>query len=483
MPKTKLVSITQTFKTASSRTFLLDKHLYVRTSLCLALSLITLMSSKAYSENLLEVYQQAQQNDHEFRAAQADFRAEQENKAIGRSGLLPQINANVSFAESENEQEGVTFENPQGLSGSSDTTTTSYTISLEQPLFNLRAWYQYKNAKTSVSIAQATLRVAEQSLILRTSEAYFEVLRSVENLSTSKAEEKAFSQQLEQAKQRFEVGLIAITEVHEAEAAYDSSRAEKINAEGAVGIAFEALEVLTGQYYKSITPFKEQFSAQPLVPNERQEWIDMTTQNSPELQVAALTAQSAKENVKIQKSDHFPTLTGNLTYSDVSSDEEADQGFDSEFESEESSISITLNVPIFSGGNVSARSRQAAKQSIASRERFLQTQRDVIQRARSLHLNVRTGVATVQARKQAIVSNKSAFKATKAGYDVGTRDLVDVLNAQRNLYGAERDYDNALFDYVINALNLKAVAGVLAEKDLAELSAWLNEKKPVLRVQ
>ena len=483
MPKTKLVSITQTFKSASSRTFLLDQYLSARATLFVVLSFITLMSSKAHSENLLEVYQQAQQNDHEFRAAQADYRAEQENKRIGRSGLLPQINARVFIEESDTEQQGVTFENPAGLSGSTDETTNGYNITLEQPLFNLRAWYQYKNAKTSVSIAQATLRVAEQSLILRTSEAYFEVLRSVENLSTSKAEEKAFGQQLEQAKQRFEVGLIAITEVHEAEAAYDSSRAEKINAQGAVGIAFQALEVLTGQYYKSITPFKEQFSAQPLVPNERQEWIDMTTKNSPELQVAALTAKSAKENVKIQKSDHFPTVTGTLSYNNIDTDEESNQGFQSEFEFEEKSLNITLNVPIYSGGNVSARSRQASKQSIAARERFLQTQRDVVQRARSLHLNVRTGVATVQARRQAIVSNNSAFKATKAGYDVGTRDLVDVLNAQRNLYRAERDYDNALYDYVINALNLKASAGVLAEKDLTELTAWLNEENPVFRAQ
>lgn len=450
------------------------------------MSSFILFGSNLQAETLIEVYQQAQKNDHTFRAAIATYEAGLENKNIGRSALLPQISGTASLSDYNQEQRlnGPAFIDPSNPTanndGTIDTDGTTYTLSLSQTIFDLATWHDYKNSKAIADIAEATFTDEKQNLILRVSQAYFDTLEATENLSTSIAQEAALEKQLEQAKQRFEVGLIAITEVHEAQAAFDSARADKINAQGAVGIAFDALEVLTGRPYSNIAPFKEAFPVVAPQPQERQAWIDMALKNNPNLIAQALSADAAKETANARKADHYPTVDASISYSDAESDGLINDA-ESNTQTEETSISLTLNVPIFSGFRTSAARRQANQQSIAARETYLQVQRDTVQSARSFHLSVLTGVANVEARKQAIISSTSAYEATKAGYDVGTRDLVDVLNAQRSVFQAERDHDTALYDYLINALNLKATAGTLNEKDLVELDNWLNEAQVVTR--
>ena len=449
----------------------------------IGLSLTTALATSiqvSHAETLAEVYRQAQQNDHVFRAAEATYVSAQETKISGRSGLLPSIYGSASWNNSDSSIDGTSYQ-PNFGAVDEDSTTTTYSLSLTQPLFDMNAWYTYQSAKITTNKAEAEFKIAEQDLITRVAQTYFDALQAVENFNTSKAEETALKQQLDQAKQRLDVGLIAITEVHEAQAAYDSAHAERISAEGAVDIAFDALEVLTGRYHKQLSPLATNFPVSLPQPSERQQWINMAQTNNLTLKVAELSAKSKREDLKAAKANHYPTVSGELSYGKSSSDSTINSTLDENLEADESSITLTLTVPIYSGGSVSSARRKAGQDVIIARENYLQTQRSIIQATRSSHLTVVTGVATVTARKQAILSNQSALEAIQAGYEVGTRDLLDVLTAQRNLYRAQRDHVTALYAYVVNSLKLKATAGVLASKDIDELSTWLNSNTPVYR--
>jgi len=438
------------------------------------------LSALAHSSSLEEIYQQALKNDHTYKAAQANLEAGRENAKLGLAGLLPKANARAEWKKGSGSQSGLSANNLGVLSPmdrDTDTTSQGYSISVEQPLFNMAAWYSFKRGKTGTSIAESQFKVAEQSLILRSAQAYFDALQAVDNLETAMAEENALSHQLEQTRQRFEVGLTAITEVHEAQAVYDSALAERMIAEGRVGIAFEALEVITGQPHTELAPLKENLPVTLPSPQERSAWVDMAMQNNYKLKIASLSADAAKQKAKVQKAGHYPTLSGNFSYSDYDSDAESNGITTSDVNDKGQSIGVTLSIPIFNGGSISASRRQAAYEWIAAKEELNQAQRDIVQSTRSVHLSVTTGVTTVKARAQAITSNQSALEATQAGYDVGTRDLVDVLNAQRNLYLAQRNYYDALYAYIISTLELKQAAGILSATDITELNSWLDMRR------
>lgn len=441
-----------------------------------AIATISLLSGMhANAETLNEIYQQAIANDHQFKAAEAAMRAGKENKRLGRSDLLPQINGEVTWSDSEFDQSGT-------LSGVTvapnlEEESSGYSITLTQPLFNIAAWHSYKKGKVDSKIAVAEFHSAKQNLIIRTAESYFSVLQAVDNFETAKAEQNANSHQLEQTQKRFEVGLTAITDVHEAQAAYDNSLARRLLQEGNVGISFEALEVITGRSYQNLAALKEDFPIAPPSPTDRKAWETFSIENNFDLAAASLSAESSRQTANQAKAGHYPTLTGSLSYSDDSS-----ESLISDIDTDGHSVGLTLSVPLFSGGSTSASRRQAAEGYIQARENYYQTQRDIIQSARSLHLTVLTDVATIKARQQAITSSKSALEATQAGYEVGTRDLVDVLVAQRTLYTAQSDYSDALYTYVLNTLRLKQVAGILNEKDILDLDGWLDKNRQKSRV-
>lgn len=426
----------------------------------------------AHSETLENIYQQAVLNDHQFKAAQAAYAGGQENRAIGRAGLLPQIGGSYRHSR-------VDFEPAAANAGEYETTTKELRAELNQPLFDLAAWHNYKRGDALSDQAAALFGAAQQDLIIRTAEAYFDALNAVDNLETAIAEEQALSHQLEQTRQRFEVGLTAITEVHEAQAAYDTAVALRLTTEGNLGIAFEALEVLTGAPYAQLAPIKDNFPVTPPEPADRHEWVEFALENNFSLAAASLSAKAARSTARARASDHLPTVTGQLAYADL--DGETTLTDDFQRIGEEKSISVILSVPLYYGGGISASRRQAQQQYQEAQEEFYQTQRDIVQATRSLHLSVVTSVASVKAREQAITSSRSALEATQAGYDVGTRDLVDVLNAQRSLFSAQRDYYDALYTYVLNSLRLKAVAGMLSAKDITDLNLWLDQQNPVRR--
>jgi outer membrane protein len=453
--------------------------------------LSSLNSGITEASDLSEVYKLAAENDHTFKAAEARFQAGLEAKKRQRAGLLPSLNGSITYNDqsSESEIEGLSFvagqivENPTQIS---DSESTGYNLSLSVPLFDLGAWHSYKAGSAEANSAKAIFRQQEQSLIIRSAEAYFNTLLAAANLQTSLAEETALKQQLTQSQQRYEVGLNAITEVHEAQASYDSAVADRLTTEGQLGIQFEALEVLTGQSFSSISPLKEDFPVSNPAPINREDWVERAISSNYDLKAASAVAKSAKAQARAAKAGHLPTLSLNAQYSDSTIDSSnGAAGFDPFVQSadqENESINLTLSVPLYNGGSVSSERRRSKHNAIIERENYLQAKRDIIQQTRSEHLNVITGVATVKARKQTIISRQSALEATEAGYRVGTRDFVDVLNAQRGLFQAKRDYDQALYSYVLSSLRLKNVAGMLSEEDIDALNLWLDSEQNVSNV-
>jgi outer membrane protein len=450
-----------------------------KTKLYLLVSLFSLAPLTANANSLLDVYELALQNDAQLKADKAKYEAGVENKTIGRSGLLPQINANAQAGKTDGDSN---FKRATPPNASSDYDTTSWEISLNQPLFDMAAWYSYKQGVKLSEQAEAQFGADQQSLIVRTAEAYFNVLRAIETLEATIAEEKALEKQLEQTKQRFEVGLTAITDVHEAQAAYDTSRATTLEARGNVSISYEALEVLTGKPEDKVAPLSSTFPVVSPVPANRADWVEFSLKNNYNLKASRLQADASLQNAKATRSGHLPTLDASLGYSD-STMEGIRENSPIDNESDGSSINLRLDVPIYSGGATSGRSRQAYAQYTQAQELYNSTQRNVIQSARSLHLLVETDVASVHARKQAIVSGQSALEATQSGYEVGTRNLVEVLIAQRNLYQARRNYSDALFDYIIDTVKLREVAGMLTPADVQKVDQWLNDDALISRSQ
>lgn len=450
-----------------------------------------LSTGQSHASDLSEIYALAAKNDHTFKAAEAQYKLGLEAKKAQRAGLLPSLNGSVSYNDvnATSQVDGQDFVAGQIVNNplrESESETTGYDLTLSVPLFDLGAWHSYKAGAAQANSAEALYRQQQQNLIIRTAEAYFNTLQAAANLETSLAEEAALKQQLTQSQQRYEVGLNAITEVHEAQASYDSAVADRLSAEGQLGIQFEGLEVLTGQSFSSIAPLSDSFPVAQPAPINRDDWVERAIENNYNLKASQAIAKAAKEQAKAARSGHLPTLTLAAQYSDTDSDSVAGaRGFPAFVQSsddENERITLTLSVPIYNGGSVSSARRQAKQSAIAERENYLQAKRDIVQQTRSEHLNVITGVATVKARKQTIVSRQSALEATEAGYRVGTRDFVDVLNAQRVLFQAKRDYDAALYAYLLSSLRLKDTAGMLSEKDISGLNDWLNSEKSVSNI-
>ena len=442
-----------------------------KSKLYLIIGLLSLAPIGASANSLQDIYKLALQNDAQLKADKASYDAGKESDNIALANLLPQINADYNYNDGKSD---ITNNFTNQLYKNTNK-TKGWEASLTQPLFDMSAWYTYKQGQKVSAQAEAQFGADQQSLIVRVAQAYFNVLRSVDKLEASLAEEDALTHQLDQTKQRFDVGLIAITEVHEAQAAFDSATAATLEARGSLGISFEALEVLTGKAENQIAPLSDKFPVVNPTPADRAEWVSFSLKNNYNLKAAKLRAQAAEDNASANRAGHYPTVNATLGYSkpDSKGDNQLGGGpFDTS--SDQSSINVRLNVPIFSGGRTSSRTRQAVALELQAQEQFNSVERSTIQNTRALHLSVATDVARVQARKQAVLSNQSALDATQSGYEVGTRNLVEVLLAQRNLYQARRNYSDALFDYVIDTVKLREVAGMLTPADVQEVDKWLQ---------
>lgn len=455
----------------------------------LALS-ITLFTMTAQADSLRDIYELALENDAQLKSEEAQYLANLESENISRSALLPQVAANYDYTDTDQDREAESFEVTNGgitaidTFTNTDVTTDGYQVSLRQALFDLPAWFSFQSGKVFTKQAEATFAANQQNLIVRTVEAYLLVLRAQDNLEASKAQERAFERQLEQTQQRFEVGLIAITDVYEAQAAYDLSRVNRIVDENNVSVALERLSVLTGQNHGNLNVLKDDFEINAPEPNDRSAWVEFALENNFNLAASRFAEEVARQSAKANQLEHAPKVSGSYAYSDFSSDGDLTRKPATEFDTspdndtEVNTWTIRLDVPLYTGGAISANRRRAAQEFNAAREQRINLTRNTVTNARSLHMTVVSDVSRVAARKQSIVSSSSALDATQAGYEVGTRNVVDVLNAQNTLFAAQRDYANSRYDYIINVLRLKEQAGLLSPQDVYNLDSYLITPPP-----
>ncbi|MDU9413619.1 TolC family outer membrane protein [Pseudomonas solani] len=421
--------------------------------------------------DLVTVYKDAVDNNADLAAARANFEAVREAVPQARSGLLPQINGGATANDTRTK-----LDEPSATSSRSG---IAYQASLSQPIFRADRWFQLQAAEASTEQASLEFSATQQNLILQTAEGYFAVLRAQDNLASTKAEEAAFKRQLDQANERFDVGLSDKTDVLEAQAGFDTARANRIIAERNVDDAFQALVTLTNREYASIEGIQHTLPVVVPAPNDAKAWVDTAAQQNLNLQASNYAVDAAEETLRQRKAGHAPTLDAVAQYQKGDNDS---LGFSNTGSSpvrygsdvEQRTIGLQLNIPIYSGGLTSSQVRESYQRLSQTEQQRESLRRQVVQNTRNYHRAVNTDVEQVKARKQSIISNQSALEATEIGYQVGTRNIVDVLDAQRQLYSSVRDYNNARYDYILDNLRLKQAAGTLAPSDLEALASFLK---------
>ena len=417
----------------------------------------------APAADLLEAYRLAGQNDPTLQAARATRDANLEAKPIAKAQLLP--NVSVSGDATFNNQDI-----NQSVRGSSNESFSSgnATFQVTQPLYRKDRLVQLEQAEDQVEQAEVDLDTAEQDLILRVANAYFGVLSAKDTLTFAEAEKKAIERQLDQAKQRFEVGLIAITGVHEAQARFDQARADEISAANNLDNALEALVEITGDPVSPLSPLQRDIPMAPPNPASLDDWSEIALRNNPVIQSAKLDKEIARKQIELQDAGDSPTLDLVGSYSIAGSN--SDTGTDSNT----AAIGVQLSLPLYTGGGVQASTRQARFQYVAAQEVLEQRRREVQTQVRNAYRGVVSSISRVEALAAAEVSAQSALEATEAGFEVGTRTLVDVLDGQRDLFEAKRDLSQARYDYILNTLALLQAAGTVAPVDIESVNTWLK---------
>ncbi len=466
-----------------------------------AISVIALLSSSSvWADNLLEVYNLAKDNDPTYLASDAGRMATNERVNQSMASLLPQINASLSASSSNQESSGVTTvlgaiddpstpdvdeSLPRNSSNDSDSTNSGISVSLSQEIYNHSTWLSLKQAEKRALQSNINHEGSKQDLIIRVAEAYFNVLAAMDSVEFSKAETEAVSKELAQTKQRFEVGLIAMTDVHEAQSRYDSAVANQISAQNGLDNSHESLQLVTGQYHYDILQLKDQIPLKNPQPSNIKQWVKEAETNNITIKASRIGLDIAKKAIDISSAGHYPTVSLSASYSDGSgeTDSEGTQFFgslavtsntNSDGDSTSSSVSLNVNIPIYSGGRTSSQVKEAQSLYQQAAHSLEADHRLAVSQTRSAYLGVVAAVSSVNALKQAVVSTQSALEATQAGFEVGTRTIVDVLLQTQQLFSAKRNYARARYDYILNTLRLKRAAGLLTEDDLAQVNKMLR---------
>lgn len=432
----------------------------------LALCLITLaLASPAHAENLLDIYHLAQQNDAQLKGAEAARLAVLESKPQSRALLFPTLNASAGTTANQ-----LDTRRPASSAGVSRFNSNAYSLSLTQPVYHRDTYVQLRQSDARVAQADATFSATEQDLMTRVATRYFDVLAAQDNLEFAHAEKKAIAQQLEQSQQRFDVGLVAITDVQEAQARFDSARAQEIDAERQLASGLEALREVTARQHRNLSLLSESIPLVAPEPSDIEQWADAALKQNLQISAAQSGADVAREEIERQRSGHYPSvdIVGSRAFSDSGG------GRFGASESLTDTLTLQLNVPLYQGGLVTSRTREAGFKHTQALETLEQQRRSVIRQTRDAYLGVNANISRVQALKQAVVSNRTALESTEAGLEVGTRTQVDVLNAQRELFRAQRDHARARYDYILETLRLKQAAGTLSPADLEQINTWLR---------
>lgn len=447
------------------------RYLVKGLSLGLAAIGLALPVSAVRADDLAQIFELAANNDPEIRQARANYNAAHTTIDQGRSFLLPRVTVGATTSrDTSGPAQQTAFGPPHSFQNGFN--SKGYNLSINQALLNFEAWYAFQSARNSDNLAAANLAQAEQQLILKVASAYFNVLRTQDNLASFQAEEEAAAQVLEQTRERFEVGLIPITDVYDSQANHDLARVNRLVEENNLYQAFEALEAITGRAHNNLESLDPEFPIESLNPESLEEWVNLALDNNLAIKAAEYDLEAKKDDAKSARAAMFPTLDITAGYGWNQSANPF--SFFPAVASERTNITLNFSYPLYAGGLNSARKRQAYYTRDASEEVLLKTRRDSTQNTRNSYRSVETDVLAVQARAQAIISAESALEATQVGAEVGTRNVVDVVLSQRTLFQARRDYANARYNYVINTLNLKQAAGILSPQDVIDLNNWLE---------
>lgn len=423
-----------------------------------------LAQGQAQAANLVEIFREAQRNDPRYAQVQAATRATLEQKPQARALLLPFVD--FTYTTQHNEQD---IESDFGTSGKVDFQSTTWSVDLTQPILRIDRFIGLGQADSRVQQAQAQLDFALQDLIVRVTERYFDVLAAADTLEFTRAARRSLSRQLEQARKRFEVGVSAITDVQEARAGFDRAVASEIQAENEVDNAREALREVTGSYYPSIAALAADIPLSAPQPENIDEWTRVALEQNLQVEAARHAADVARREIRrVAVEGHAPTVDAVASYSF------RDSGGQFGSETETGAVGVEINVPLFEGFGALSRTREARALHRETLERLTQEQRAAQRETRQAYLGVISGISRVQALQQAVVSSETALEATRAGFDVGTRTAVDVVDAERELAEAKRDLAVARYDYIVDTLRLKRAAGTLSPQDLQTVNGWLR---------
>ncbi len=434
----------------------------------------------AGAADLGSIYQQALKNDPLIREAEANRLAARESKPQALSALLPQLTAGGRYDDSESNGTSTFIDPgfpPVPFQQNREGTSESWNLTLRQSIFRWQNWAALKRADAESAQAEADYHAAQQDLVLRTSEAYFNVLAAQDTLEAAVAAHDAIARQLEQSEKRFEVGLIAVTDVQEAKAAFDSATAALIQAKRNLATAQELLRELTGNTFDELSrPGADMPLAGP-DPANAEDWVQLAMNQNARLTSSRLAADITRQDISAERGGHFPSLdlvvsrSGFESQSDITGTTVGQDDSDSR----DTIASLQVTVPIYLGGSTSSRVRQAQYRHQAARERLERTARATERETRDAYLGVNSEVARVQSLRQAVESAKTALQATEAGYEVGTRTSVDVLDARRRLFEAQTNYSRSRYDYLLNVLRLQLAAGTLDDKGIADINSILTE--------
>ena len=424
------------------------------------------LSSSAFADTLAEVYGQAKQNDPQLLRSAAQRDAAFEAVTSSRSDLLPQINLTANYDINRSDRD------TDSGSESNDNNTWGAALGFTQELYQRSSWITLDTAEKTARQSDSVYAAEQQALILRVATAYFEVLRSQDNLEFVRAEKAAVARQLEQTKQRFEVGLSAITDVHDAQAQYDGVLADEVLAENTLVNSYEGLREITGQEHSQLSILDtDRFSASKSS-ETASTLVEQAQEKNLSLLASRISQDIAKDNISLASSGHLPSLTLDGSYGLAEQKESSDSQKD--YDSDNLNIGLNLVVPLYTGGNTTSLTKQAEYNYVAASEDLEATYRSVVKDVRAFNNNISASIGALRAYEQSVISAQSALEATEAGFDVGTRTIVDVLDSTRRLYDANKNLSDARYNYILSVLQLRQAVGTLSEQDIVDVNAGLK---------
>jgi len=434
-----------------------------------SLMIMGLFAGSAQAADLMQVYRDALEFDAQYASVRAQSAADRERKAQGLAGLLPQVGASAGSQYND-----IRFTEP--LSGSGRYNTNNWGVQLTQPIFRLQNWEQYKQGELAAAIAELQSASAQQDLMLRAANAYFDLLNSQETLASIVAQKEAAAQQLELAKKSFEVGTTTITDVHEAQSRYDLAVASEAAAQADVEVKHQTLRQLTGKDYGPLAPLREGVKFDRPQPDNMQQWAQSAEQNNLSVQAAKLNYDITDRQVTASRAGHLPTVdfVANYGYNSIPTPNALQQVIILENKYNTTQVGVQVQLPIFAGGYTQSKVRESLALKDKARSDLDNAQRSAYLGAQQAYLGLTSGIAQVAGYEAALVSSRSAVESNKLGYQVGVRINIDVLNAETQFYDTFRLLARARYDTLLAQLRLKNATGNLAEQDLQSVNALLD---------